>query len=771
MLQRTHQAVRAISCAVLIHWTILFGEARAQAPESSATPAPAPPLDALARATSTPYRPAPGGSEVAFNLEDANLAELTQHIATLTGRRFIFGPKLRGIEVSVVSPVKVSVAEAYEAFLCILSLNGLAVVPRGQFLEIIESGAVVASAPPLSVEGAAVPDSGARITHIYRMKHASASEAAGLLGHFKSAEGDITVYAPRQALIITDTGQHVRRLLALLDEIDVGTAEAKLWVEPIQYASAKDIVAMVSDVFGIEQGASRSLVRVIADEPTNRLLIVGSPEGYASLLALLRRIDTAPAAEGRLHVVPLQHAAAEELESTLTRLLSSKSAASPSSAPGQRAPALPGSFDGAVHVTADKPTNSLIVTSSTRDYAELRRIIDELDRERRQVFIDAVIMEVSTRKTNQLGLAYHGAGNASLFGQASSLLFGGLNVADSIGGSTELQALALGVRGPDVPDTEGLLSSTGLSIPAFGVALNALATSSDNDILSTPHIIALDNTTAEISVGENIPLQINSSGSDLGSLAALLGSSGGTEAASALSGLGSTSRQDVGTRIKITPHINEDNQVRLEIEEEISQEGATRGDLGVVSVVQRSASTTVMVDDEQTVVIGGLVHDALRTAEDKVPLLGDLPLLGFLFRTKTSQVDKTNLVLILTPHVIRSRDDLRRVFARKMEERQEFLDRYFVFNADWQAPADYARTSGLVETIRQTFRVDREHAALEREREPAAPQRHEPSEPLDLPADLAPNRTPASPAATPAAVVPQSAPRAKPAATAPGPLS
>jgi general secretion pathway protein D len=335
-------------------------------------------------------------------------------------------------------------------------------------------------------------------------------------------------------------------------------------------------------------------------------------------------------------------------------------------------------------VTADKPTNSLIVTSSTRDYAELRQIIDELDRERRQVFIDAVIMEVSTRKTNEFGLAYHGAGNASLFGQASSLLFGGLNIASSIGGSTELQALALGVRGPDVPDTEGLLSSTGLSIPAFGVALNAIATSSDNDILSTPHIIALDNTTAEISVGENIPLQINSSSSDLSSLATLLGATAtdGANTAGALSSLGNTSRQDVGTRIKITPHINEDNQVRLEIEEEISQQGATRGDLGVVSVVQRSASTTVVVDDEQTVVIGGLVHDAVHSQEEKVP-------------------------------------------------------------------SDYARASGLVEKVRQAFRGDRERQALELERQPSAPGRHEPSEPIDLPGDLAPSTKPAAPATQP----------------------
>jgi general secretion pathway protein D len=221
------------------------------------------------------------------------------------------------------------------------------------------------------------------------------------------------------------------------------------------------------------------------------------------------------------------------------------------------------------------------------------------------------------------------------------------------------------------------------------------------------------------------------------SLASLLGAASGGQALQnlgALSSLGGTPRQDVGTRIKLTPHINMQNQVRLEIEEEISEAGPAQGELGAVSVVQRSARTTVIVDDEQTIVIGGLMRDTKIEQDEGIPLLGVLPVLGALFRTSVTHVKKTNLILILTPHVIDSQEDLRRVFARKMRERQEFIDRYFVFNADWQPPRDYAHASGLVEDIRQALATDRERAELERDAGPRRIETHEPTAPLDLPA-------------------------------------
>src|SRR4051812_31534369 len=545
-------------------------------------------------------------------------------------------------------------------------------------------------------------------------------------------------------------------------------------LEPIHYGDARDYAKQTNDIYQLDKGAAGGgLVRVLADELTNSLIIVGSNDGYLRLLEFLKRVDTAPAAEGRIHVLQLQHAVAEELAQTLTRMLSGTGGTTAAGRGSARAaqPAAPaagatgnteGLFEGAVRVTADKATTALVITSSSRDYAQLRMVIDSLDRERRQVFIEAVIMDLSANRSNTLGLAYHGGATADLGGSDKSIILGGFNALESIAGPTQLQALALGVRGPDLQGTEGRIPvlPPGVSIPAFGVALNAISISSDSNVLSTPHIIAMDNTEAEINVGENIPLQTNSAGTNLSSLAPLLGAAGGQAtqgvgglgALGALGALGSAPRQDVGTKIKLTPHINKNNQVRLEIQEEISEQGAggPSGSLGTVSITQRSAKTTVVVDDQETVVIGGLMRDTKLVSHTKIPLLGDLPVLGFLFRDSTTTTAKTNLLLILTPYVIQSQEDLRKVFTRKMNERQEFLDRYFVFNSDWQPPRDYTRTNGLVEAIRKAFTDMAERHRLELEGKPSEAKAHEPTEPLDLPVDVGPGpKGGAAPAAAP----------------------
>jgi general secretion pathway protein D len=395
-------------------------------------------------------------------------------------------------------------------------------------------------------------------------------------------------------------------------------------------------------------------------------------------------------------------------------------------------------FEGDVRIIADKATNSLIVTSSGRDYAGLRRVVDRLDLPRRQVFIEAVIMDVSVRHSTSLGVSFHGGTTADLGGGSDTLFLGGFEASDSLtfpANPELLQGVALGARGPELAGTNNLLP-TGLSIPAFGIVLNALATSGDANVLATPHILATDNTPAEINVGENVPLQQNLGGSSgLGALGALPGAAAG--AANPLSFLPSfgfnAPRQDVGIKIKVTPHINEANQVRLEIEQEISEAGSPAGALGAIPITKRTTTQTVWVDDQQTIVTGGLMRDAERKSRRKVPVLGDLPVLGFLFRHSEVTTEKLNLLLILTPHVIQNQEDLRKVFERKMQERQEFIDRYLVFSGrDWEPPRDWTRTNGLVEDIRQAHFMIEEKVRLEEESQPLK-REHTPSEPIELP--------------------------------------
>ena len=704
-------------------------------------------MDKIAQATDVPYRPKPGGALVKFNLQDADLAELVNHISGLTGKRFIYGAKVRQIKATVVSPEPVTLEEAYQAFLSILEANGMTVVPHGRFLKIVDSGGVVNQPTPLYERGEPVPDSDRYITRLYRLQNVSPDEIVPVLTKFKSKEGDITAYSQGRLLVITDTATQVRRLIRIIEEVDVGGSGQRMWIEPVQHGSAQDLAKRVNELFEVggpgkdgKAGAGGSgLTRVVADDVSNSLIVVGTEDSYLKMLELLKRLDSSGVEFGRVHVLPLQHAIADELAATLTQMLAGQPAGKGQQAAGGTAG---GMFEGEVRVTADKSTNSLLITSSNRDYATLRLVVDKLDRPRRQVFIEAVIMDLAVSDATELGVAFHAG---TTFGTApdQSTLLGGFRAVESVGFPQNpelLQGFAAGVRGPDLPGTESLLG-TGLSIPAFGVVVNALASSGKSNVLATPHIIATDNVAAEINIGENIPLQTNV-GSGLGSLAGLAGQAGGGGASQlgllgSLSGGFSAPRQDVGNKIKVTPHINESQQVRLEIEQESSAAGAALGDLGAVPITKRTANTTVVVADQQTVVIGGLMKDEYITTRSKIPILGDLPVLGALFRRSETTKRKANLLLILTPHVIRDQNDLRKIFERKMQERQEFIDRYFVFtDTDWQPPRDWSRTNGLVEDIRQQmFDLD-EQLLLEAESQAGEAIERVPSAPIELPGQV-----------------------------------
>lgn len=696
-------------------------------------------MDAIAEQVDTPYRPKPGGHLVKFNLEDADLAELVNHISGLTGRRFIYGAKVRQIKVTVVSPDAVTLNEAYEAFLSILEANGMTVVPHGRFLKIVDSSGIVSRDTPIYSRGAPVPETDRMVTRLYRLKHVLPSEVAKVLTKFKSKDGDISNYDEGQLLIITDTGTQIRRMIRLIEEMDLGGVSSRMWIEPVHYGSAADLAKQLNEIYDLSKkqagGGGGGLERVIAEEMTNSLIIVGTEDSYLNLLELLKRIDVAPSAEGRIQVLPLQNADAEDLAKTLTRMVGSgsKKAAQPA---GQTTEV----FEGEILITADKPTNSLIISSSAHDLAQLRLVIEKLDKKRRQVFIEAVIMDVGVDRSKSLNIAYH-AGLTDVPSDGSLTVAGFEASKSAFPGLDSLQGAALGAFGPQQQVNLG--SNVGLSIPAFGVLISALASSGDSNVLSTPHIIALDNTEAEISIGENIPLQTNIAGGGMPNLGALAGggqNNAGLGALGALGGFGfggfNAQRAEVGTKVKIVPHINQENQVRLELEEEISNPGAPTGQLGAVPITKRTAKTTVVVDDQQTIVIGGLMRDDQTQNATKIPILGDLPVLGFLFRTNGEKLRKTNLLLILTPHVIRDQEDLRQVFERKMQERQQFLDRFFVFTSDWEPPRDYSRTNGLLEEVRKAYFEIEERERLEEEGRPEEEKFHEPSSPLELSGDV-----------------------------------
>ena len=722
------------------------------------------------------YEPRSPNARISFSLEEADLGDLVRVISQMTGKRFIFGPKVKNIKASIVSPQKVTVAEAYQAFLSILEANKLTVVPHGRFLKIIDTDAAANNGTPIYGVAEAAPAEERYVTRIHRLGHISADDAAGILTHYKSKEADITVYGPGNLLIITDTGSNIKRMMTLLEEIDVGSSGDQIFFEPIHYSSAADVEKRINDLFDIKASAAPTstpkpgggstsapsggggggsdlhVAKIVSDDRSNSLIIVATERAYLRMLELIKRIDVPQTGEGEIHVLPLQHADATDLTKTLTEIITG--AAQPGATPAQGRGAAPtanatanvGIFEGGVKVSADKATNSIVITSSLRDYVSLRAVIDRLDQPRRQVFIEAVIMDLQLKRSDSFGVSFHGGApfESGIENGNDSLVFGGNKITNTIlpipADPDALQGFALGIRGPGVSGSQNLLG-TGISIPAFGTFIQAIARTGDTDLLSTPHILALDNEDAEINVGDNVPLQTNQGLSSLAGLAGgATGAAGGLGALGALGGLGGLAggvpRQDVGTKIKIKPHLNDSNEVRLDVNEEISEVGANVGGTsGAFNISKRTATTKLVVSDQQTVVIGGLIRNVVGRSEEKVPVLGDIPVLGALFRKRTNQNEKRNLILVMTPYIIRSQQDLRTVFERKMQERQEYLDRYFVFSEvqEYTPPKDWSRTNGLVEDIRQSyFKLD-ERRRLDEIARPKEIKSHEPQQPLEMP--------------------------------------
>lgn len=755
--------------------------------------------------TGIEYERPPRGTRFTFNLEDADLPDLIRVISQMTGRQFIMTGKVRSIKASVFSPTQVTPAQAYNAFLSILEMNGMTVVQSGRYLKIVDSQQVQKKPVPLNTGRRGTASNDGFQTRLHRLENLGASDAAQLLSQFSGEDGSVIAYAPTNSLIITDTGANIRRMLRIVQEIDIHRSGERFWIEKIHYRDAADLANQLQEVFPATVGATTGSMgaaaspaarpaprrgqpappaagggaraqtigsggamstRLIPDGPSNSIMIIATEATYHRILELIRILDRpGDSTGGIIHVYPVQYGDANDLAATLSSLVGGGQRGGSPSTKGQkgaarRAPGAPpgapaaavaaaqaasagtaaagtaGVFLDDVGITAHEPTNALVITATPQDYVSILSVLHRLDSRPRQVFIEAVIMELSVNRSNELGFAFHGGiGDFPTPGSLSVFGFEAIKSLQTIS-EDSLTGLALGVRGPDIPGSEDLI---GFSIPGFGVAIHALARSGDANVLSTPHVIAMDNVQAEISVGQNVPLQ--TSGPNLGSLAGLagLGTTGGTGAAG-LAGLanlggglgyGSVQRQDVGTTIRITPHINESDEVRLEIEEEISERGATEGTLGVVSIDRRSAKTEALVRDQQTVVIGGLMRDVVTTAQTKIPILGDIPLLGALFRRTERSKQKSNLLLFLTPYIIRDPSDLRAIFERKMRERQEFLDRYFVFAGDdYEPPIDYSRTRGLaLEILNELDNLTAEHQLMQIN-EGRIPPEHTPQAPL-----------------------------------------
>ena len=732
---------------------------------------------------SVPCKRLPLDSLVSLDFKEVPIDDLIRLMSCWTGKNFLLTQGFAGKNVTLMSPQPVTVAQAYRAFLSSLRSHGLTTVPAGAFLKIVPDTQAKQEPIRLLKKTSGVPDQDEMVTKLIELQHVPASEITQVLDQFKGKTGEIVAFG-EDLLIVTDTGTMIRRLMKLLKELDIPTDKEKIWVRQVEYAEASEVVNIITGIFpqageGAKKPAPRAKKRptrgrktapaaavakiiggeaepiavskVISDERTNQIIVVCNRTTYMRLDKLLRKVDVPIPGEGQIHIIYLENADSEEISSTLSSLTSGsgsssggrttakKTSSAAKSGKGGSGAAL---FEGEVKITADKGTNALVVEASLKDFRSLKKVIEKLDIRRKQVYVEAVIMEISSNKDRKFGMSGSAGTTFNVQGEEVPMLFGlgGLGISGFDVQQLTSGGAAMGLQGPLVDVSTGSTGEAGtgdLSIPTFGFLLQAIQSNSDVNILSTPHILTLDNEEAEIQVGKQIPYRASSMGG-LGSLASMAGMAGLGGRSGAMSsmmggmggygglggmmggmgGMGMVQRIDVDLTLKLTPHVNESNFVKLEIDQSIEDVESIDRELGPTTS-KRMVKNVVVVRGGEPVVIGGLIRDTESDGVDKIPFLGDIPLIGILFRQTIRTVEKKNLLMIIVPHIIDDPSDLARIHRERMEELRRFAEYLATKEKEYKGMVDYHKKIGGLETMRQVVdrarreREDRERARFE----------------------------------------------------------
>jgi general secretion pathway protein D len=654
---------------------------------------------------------------------EIELKELVAWVVGFTCKRFVFDPRIvaTGRKVTLIAPGKQSPAQAYEMFVTALAAMGYSVVPSGNLMKIVEtqssrtsSLAIYRKEPPANSEQ--------MVRYVMKPSYTQPETLKLAFGSLKSEAGDIQTIG--SLLLITDHASNVRDMLSIAKLVDVAGASDGIYAIPIKHADATKLADKLSALLGVggatpgtaigpaKHGGSPAATvetaavptKLLVDDRTNTLMLTGSEAAYMRVKALVERLDVALDIDGgtAMHVYQLGSAVAEELAKTLTEALQSGGASTrpTGGSEGRRDPLA--AVEGPVRVISDKPTNKLIVMASGRDFLAIRDVIRQLDVPRRQVYIEAVVLEVQVGNGLAVGTSAHGA----LPGTSGSLLMGGVQAPDLRSTSPDKLVSGNGLLGGLLgPKHTALSHLLGQSFPSYAILVQALADTSRTNILSTMPIIVVDNEQAKYKVGENIPYT--------------RGTVPANPAAPGLNQLQNIDRKDLVLELEIKPHISTDDAVLLEVKQSGEDRGEDHPVLGP-SWTTRSIETRVLVRDQQTIVLGGLMQHREITTTAKVPLLGDLPLLGYLFKYSRKTRKKLNLLVMLTPYIIKDHLELEAIRARKQREHEEFFGSLRAFEgAILQPRIDYRRKRGLIEEInRAILDVEADQAARESLRPP-----------------------------------------------------
>jgi general secretion pathway protein D len=589
-----------------------------------------------------------------INLKDTDIRELIQFVSDATGTTIVVDPVVKG-KVRVISSKPVSADELYELFLSVLEVHGYTAVRSGDIVRVIP--AKDARSAPLEVsDDRASTVSDEYMTQVIRLENISAAKLIPVLRPLVPQQAHMAAYAPSNAIIISDVSANIDKIRDIIERMDKSAVQ-KTDIIKLRYAVAEDVVRMLDQLnkSAAKQTGGEQETLLVADARTNSVLVSGDELERARLRKLVNHLDTPLEQSGNVKVIYLQYAEATDLAEVLTRVM--KNISQLDTAEGAQAKSR---SSNTATIEADEDTNALIITADADEMASLEAVIQRLDIRRAQVLVEAIIVEMQVTDGQELGLQWLFADNDGVFGSnitrndARLGSIAGSQLSDD-GGDTpdgvDLGGLAAALAGAGgVSLGWAQLDSMGLSMT---VILNALNETANTNILSTPSILTLDNQEAYITVGEQVPF-VTGSFTNTGA--------GGDGAQNPFQTI---ERENVGITLTVTPHINDGDSVVLDIMQEVSSISKTTVAASDVITNERKIQTKVLALDGQVIVLGGLIKDEVQDAQQKVPLLGDIPYLGRLFRSDAEVVRKSNLMVFIRTTIIRDDKQLVGASAEK----------------------------------------------------------------------------------------------------------
>jgi general secretion pathway protein D len=633
-------------------------------PPPEATPTPLPP-----KATPTPPKkalppPLPkkspaGGRTVAVEKEKArfvnidfnnvDIALFIKFMSELTGKNFVIDDKVKG-KVTIVSPKKISVKEAYKVFESVLEVHGFTAVPAGEIIKIVPALDARSKSIETRLKKERIDTEDKVVTQLIPLEYANPDELKKLFTPLVSKTSLIISYPPTRMLILTDVLSNIERVLKIVKTIDVIGVGEEITVIPVEHADVSNLAKSLTAVFAgartkKKTGQRITPVKIVPDERTNVLIVFGTEDETRKIRRLIELLDKpTPAGERDIHVYYLQNANAEELAGVLTTL-PEKQGQGPAKG---KAPVI----SKEAQIVADKATNSLVIMAGKDDFTVLENVIKKLDIPRKMVYIEALIMEVSMTKSFDIGVRWHAADEIGSYGGKDVAGFIGNNPGDvgypgvdTTGTGVLPDGFALGVLGDKI-------SIAGIEFLSIGAVIRAYKKDSDVQILATPQIMTSDNEEAEITVGKNVPYITRRD----------------TSAAGSSVDYSNYEYKDVGFTLIVTPQINQKRFVRLQLSQQVTQVIPEESQVDRPTTLKRVAKTTVIVRDGNTIVIGGLIGTSLNDATYTVPCLGDIPGLGWLFKSVSTLEEKTNLFIFLTPHIVENPAEAAVIYDKKKEE-------------------------------------------------------------------------------------------------------